>query len=427
MVKTYWLLVLLGVILQIHLQYGQMSSIDDAPAAEEQCFAKEKCSSETDSSEEKSKYNKENNEKEVDVSKDNKKWKKYLNLIEKALEKYEECPFSNCSCYNSQIQEDLKPWTKSGISLKLFQETSKTQRVSHYQVINHKLYRSDDPMFPARSHGVEYFLLKIIKDLPDTEFILNTMDWPQTQKWTKKLPVFSFSKVAAEHSDIMYPAWTFWEGGPAVWPIYPNGLGRWDQQLKAIPKAAKKWPWNKKLKKAFFRGSRTSPERDPLVLLSRKEPELVDASYTKNQGWKSDKDTLGAKPATEISLEDHCEFKYLFNFRGVAASFRFKHLFLCDSLVYHVDEKWLEFFYTAMKPWVHYIPVSSDLKEAKKLIQFAIENDDIAKAIARRGRKFILEHLRMSDVTCYWKELLTEYTKLLKYKPTLNKKLARIQ
>lgn len=26
----------------------------------------------------------------------------------------------------------------------------------------------------------------------------------------------------------MYPAWTFWEGGPAVWPIYPTGLGRWD-------------------------------------------------------------------------------------------------------------------------------------------------------------------------------------------------------
>jgi len=28
-----------------------------------------------------------------------------------------------------------------------------------------------------------------------------------------------------EHLDIMYPAWTFREGGPAVWPIYPNGLG----------------------------------------------------------------------------------------------------------------------------------------------------------------------------------------------------------
>jgi EGF-domain serine glucosyl/xylosyltransferase len=39
-----------------------------------------------------------------------------------------------------------------------------------------------------------------------------------------------------EHIDIMYPAWTFWEGGPAVWPIYPNGLGRWDEQMKIIPK-----------------------------------------------------------------------------------------------------------------------------------------------------------------------------------------------
>jgi len=61
--------------------------------------------------------------------------------------------------------------------------------------------------------------------------------------------------------------------------------------------------------KAFFRGSRTSAERDPLVILSRKEPKLVDASYTKNQAWKSDADTLGMPPATEISLEEHCQFK----------------------------------------------------------------------------------------------------------------------
>ena len=79
--------------------------------------------------------------------------------------------------------------------------------------------------------------------------------------------------------------------------------------LFLVYRAAKKWPWEKKQKKAFFRGSRTSPERDPLILLSRKHPHLVDASYTKNQAWKSDADTLGHPPAKEISLEDHCEFK----------------------------------------------------------------------------------------------------------------------
>lgn len=68
-------------------------------------------------------------------------------------------------------------------------------------------------------------------------------------------------------------------------------------------------------------------------------------------------DTLHAPPAEEVSLEDHCQYKYLFNFRGVAASFRLKHLFLCGSLVLNVGNEWLEFFYPALKPWVHYIPV----------------------------------------------------------------------
>ena len=57
--------------------------------------------------------------------------------------------------------------------------------------------------------------------------------------------------------------------------------------------SAKKWPWSKKLSTAFFRGSRTSSERDNVVLLSRDKPDLIDAAYTKNQAWKSKADTLG--------------------------------------------------------------------------------------------------------------------------------------
>jgi len=67
-----------------------------------------------------------------------------------------------------------------------------------------------------------------------------------------------------------------------------------------------------------------------------------------------------------------CFFRYLFNFRGVAASFRFKHLFLCQSLVFHVGDEWIEFFYSEMKPWVHYIPVSTDLKDIEYVIHFFI-------------------------------------------------------
>ena len=62
------------------------------------------------------------------------------------------------------------------------------------------------------------------------------------------------------------------------------GLGRWDLMRKTIMNIADtKQPWNKKYDVGFFRGSRTSRERDPLILLSRKSPQLVDAKFTKNQ------------------------------------------------------------------------------------------------------------------------------------------------
>ncbi|XP_038613738.1 protein O-glucosyltransferase 1 isoform X2 [Tachyglossus aculeatus] len=263
--------------------------------------------------------------------------------------------------------------------------------------------------------GVEHFILEVIDRLPDVELVINVRDSPQVPKWAGSVaPVFSFSKTA-DYSDIMYPAWTFWEGGPAVWPIYPTGLGRWDLLTDHLARAAEQWPWDRKIAQGYFRGSRTSPERDPLVLLSREDPGLVDAQYTKNQAWKSEKDTLGRPPAKEVSLVDHCKYRYLFNFRGVAASFRFKHLFLCGSLVFHVGAEWLEFFYPQLKPWVHYIPVNADLSNVRELLQFVKENDGLAREIAERGRRFVTDHLRMADVSCYWETLLTEFARVLTY------------
>nr|XP_002126603.1 protein O-glucosyltransferase 1 [Ciona intestinalis] len=342
-------------------------------------------------------------------------WQVYLDAISEAAANYTSCG-GNCTCHSDVITSDLKLWRERG---GITNEDMKRglERSVHYQIIDHKLYRQDKCMFPSRCSGIEHFILEIINDLPDMELGINVHDWPQVMKHSPyPMPILSFSKVAKEHQDIMYPAWTFWAGGPAVWPIYRNGLGRWDLMRKDLKKKDNEFPWEKKQNIGFFRGSRTSSERDPLVLLSRENPDLVDAQYTKNQAWKSKKDTLGAEPAEIVHLLDHCQYKYLFNFRGVAASFRLKHLFLCGSLVFHVGEDWLEFFYPALKPWVHYIPVSPSLNEVKDLINFAKENDEVVKKIANRGKRFITKHLKMDDISCYWKKLLFQYAELLKYK-----------
>ena len=123
------------------------------------------------------------------------------------------------------------------------------------------------------------------------------------------MPLLTFSKPDnAKHYHIMYPAWTFWQGGPAI-QTHPSGLGRWDLLRDEMITAGDEVPWKEKVDKGFFRGSRTSKTRDPLVLLSRKKPNLVDAAYTKNQAWKSNEDTLGHAPADVVSLPDHCRFK----------------------------------------------------------------------------------------------------------------------
>lgn len=397
--------VVLGVlVLYLHPGFSDKGS--------ETCTARELCSDDPENEAKLNLYNAVHN--------------KYIASIQEALESYEPCRQANCSCHADVLKADLRPFSH-GITERMIDRARSYG--TKYQILDHKLYRQKDCMFPARCSGVEHFIKPNLPSLPDMELIINCRDWPQINRhWNQQenLPVFSFSKTA-DYLDIMYPTWGFWEGGPAI-SLYPTGLGRWDKHRVSIKKAADSWMWDKKKGMAFFRGSRTSDERDPLVLLSRRNPDLVDAQYTKNQAWKSPQDTLNADPASEIALEDHCQYKYLFNFRGVAASFRFKHLFLCRSLVFHVGSEWQEFFYPSLKPWVHYVPVhvGASQEELEELIRFFAEHDELAREIAGRGFEHVWKHLRMKDVECYWKRLLRRYGKLIKYEVKRDQSLVKV-
>ena len=254
---------------------------------------------------------------------------------------------------------------------------------------------------------------------------LNVRDWAQVYEYrqTSTLPpVFSFSK-GEHYLDILYPAWAFWAGGPAI-DTFPTGIGRWDQLSRKI--IDNQGTWQSKKSIVFFRGSRTSEERDPLILLSRKHPGVIDAQYTKNQAWRSKKDTLGQEPAPIVPFEEHCKYKYLVNLRGVAASFRLNHLFLCNSVVLNVESDMVEFFYHALKPWVHYVPIRGDLGDLLDKVAFLKENDHIAQEIANRGFEFIKNHLTNDLVAAYWKNLVVSYSRLLKYKVQPKKGLTQV-
>lgn len=366
------------------------------------------------------------------------KWPRYIQLVQEANRKYlagdknfsvnvivaPSWANSGCATFLPLVESDLKFFIDlfgtNFITKEVVDQVVKSKRAVHYQIVNHRLFRDRACMFPSRCEGIEHFLLGLLPNLPNMDLFINVRDYPQVGKYysrEQQFPIFSFSKDTTTYADITYPAWTFWSGGPAL-DIYPTGIGRWDLSRESIIKKQSQLPWSKKSNVAFFRGSRTSAQRDPIVLLSRSRPDLVDAKYTKNQAWKSKEDTLGDEPANTVSFEDHCKYKYLFNAHGVAASFRLKHLFLCRSLVLNVNSDWIEFFYPPMKSWIHYVPVSKDFKDTEEILEFLSDNQPIAARIAKQGFEFIRDHLTIDSLKCYWRYLLEEYSsQLVAYRP----------
>ena len=182
----------------------------------------------------------------------------YTKNIQGALSSYEPCKTENCSCYIDVLKSDFEPF-KTGITREMIDSIK--SRGTVYQIISNRIYRQKDCNFPSRCSGVEHFIKNVLKQtkLPDMELVINVRDYPQILPYYGphyKGPVLSFSKTK-EYLDIMYPAWSFYEGGPAI-KLFPTGLGRFDLLRESLNQAAEKYPWKKKITKAFFRGSRTS-------------------------------------------------------------------------------------------------------------------------------------------------------------------------
>ena len=62
-------------------------------------------------------------------------------------------------------------------------------------------------------------------------------------------------------------------------------------------------------------------------------------------------------------------------------------------------------------------------EEIEQLLRFfaSEEGDAAGRRIAQRGRDFIWEKLRISDVECYWRTLLERYSQLLDFEPKKRK------
>lgn len=315
-----------------------------------------------------------------------------------------------CPKYD-QIQEDLKPFQRVKFS-KLYPvimqrfNQPESMSICNYIIKDNQVYRRCFGKHVGFKVFIDAILLSLSRKthLPDMEIFFNLGDWPLSPSAGKPhVPLFSWCG-SDDTVDIHLP----------TYDITQSTLQCMDRvvlDMLSVQTNADH-TWQDRDPKAFWRGRDSRRERLQLVTLSRKHPELLNASLTNFFFFRNEEETYGPKEK-HISFFKFFDYKYQVNIDGTVAAYRFPYLLGGGSLVMKQESKYHEHFYGLVQPWVHYVPVRRDLSDLIEHIRWAQNNDDKAHKIALAGQKFAQENLLPKDIFCYHGQLFKEWAKRL--------------
>ena len=109
-------------------------------------------------------------------------------------------------------------------------------------------------------------------------------------------------------------------------------------------------------------------------------------------------------------------YKYQFSMPGSAKGSYSRHMqnALCsNATVFLWDNEYYEFYYSLLKPWVHFIPVSA--ASLNERLQWVVAHQDEAELIAAHAYDFCLTQLTPSAFPVYWFQLFTMHNMLQDY------------
>ncbi|XP_030056134.1 protein O-glucosyltransferase 3 [Microcaecilia unicolor] len=315
----------------------------------------------------------------------------------------------SCPSQEHQITKDFESFPSINLQRMLKEIpkrfAEKRGAIVHYTVLNNQIYRRTLGKYTDFKMFSDEILLSLARKvrLPDFEFYINVGDWPVEHRKVNDtpgpLPIISWCG-SADSRDIILPTYDITHSTLETLRGVTNDL--LSIQGNTGP------PWNNKTEQAFFRGRDSREERLQLVLLSKKNPDLLDAGITGYFFFREKEKELGKAPL--IGFFDFFKYKYQVNVDGTVAAYRFPYLMLGDSLVLKQDSPYYEHFYNALKPWKHYIPFKRSLLDLLEHIKWAKEHDEDAKRIAREGQLLARELLQPHRLYCYYYKVFQTYS-----------------
>lgn len=316
---------------------------------------------------------------------------------------------------SEQIQQDLAPFQKQLSQKYLDQLFAKDEFLQvRVRVKNGNI--SIEKSRSAEKHGaadsiIPHFMgLHHVMPLPDMDFIFSAADGIGCHPKGPAYPILTISKCRQDAGVILMPDWF--------------ALNGYEPDKAKVLEGNRAYPWPKKIEKIFFRGGDTGIQdgrsfetwkksiRPKLVAFSLKYPSLVDARFAitlHNKQFVEDAKREGYI-GNYVQLKDYIQFKYLIDLDGNCASApRLALLLYSNSVTFkHITDS-MQWFYKALKPNVHFIPLKEDLSDLFTQLHWAKTHDADCQIISENARRLASEVLSREMVYLYLYRLLEEY------------------
>lgn len=327
-----------------------------------------------------------------------------------------------------QIDNDFQNVSK--ISDKALNETTKTIKNNQsirknafyrYRLVNNKLYRlffeEDTEVFNDLDfERAIRTLTKMIK-LPDLDLIYTDLDGLPSDLIDERVYM---SIAPSDRALILCHAKLINSKNLVLIPDH-NSLSRsWKALFDNV--LNEEDLWTEKKEKSFWRGgsndqkySLDNYKMKPRYIISRlsnKHLDLIDAGITKSWVFQLE-DVLKQKNVIKnfASTTEHLKYKYLPVLDGHMCSYPgFQWRLLSHSICFKQKSDQIQWFYQALKPYEHYIPIEHDLSDLVDKIVWAKKNDEECKKIAKHATDFAMNNLALEDIYVYLYEVLKTYS-----------------
>ncbi len=195
-----------------------------------------------------------------------------------------------------------------------------------------------------------------------------------------------------------------------------EALGGYGKVLREVESGNQRFPWEKKVNCAIWRGGSSGTLRTKLVEISMKHPRAVDARLNRlvQVGGEQKREWIRKGYfGSSLLLQDHLKYKYqiLADGNTCAYSKAFWGWF-CNSVVFKQESKNIQWYYGSLKPFVHYIPVAEDFSDLVDKIQWANEHEEEVRGIVANTNLFAKKNLSHAQVMHYFYLVLKQYSSL---------------